>query len=204
MNKDTVVVIKSINYSEADKVLIVFGRNFGKYSLFTKGIRKITSKNRGNMQTLWTSNISFYEGKGMPVLTESELVNSIDYDSNSLDVKNAERILFLLNHLLEEYDPYPDIFDLLQSVLKKRVSLESVNKFRIKFLKESGFLEDWSVCHKCGSKDVGYIDFKNFALICENCYSSKKNLQKIGKDLYKSEKFTKTLDRYVKKIAEEI
>jgi hypothetical protein len=28
MNKDTVTVIKSINYSEADKVLVVFGKNF--------------------------------------------------------------------------------------------------------------------------------------------------------------------------------
>lgn len=204
MNKDSVVVIKSINYSEADKVLVVFGKNFGKYSIFAKGIRKIESKNRGNMQTLWTSNISFYEGKGMPVLTESELVNSIDYDSNSLDIKNAERILFLLNHLLEEYDPYPDVYDLLQSVLNKQLSLESVNKFRIKFLKEAGFLQDWSVCHKCGNKDVKYIDFNNFALICENCYSNKDKLEKIGKDLYRSESFAKVLDRYVKKIAEEI
>jgi DNA repair protein RecO (recombination protein O) len=204
MNKDSVIVIKSINYSEADKVLVVFGKNFGKYSLFAKGIRKITSKNRGNMQTLWTSNISFYEGKGIPILTESDWINSIDYDSSTLDIKNAERVLFLLNHLLEEYDPYPEIFDLLQSVLEKRLSLESVNKFRIKFLKETGFLQDWSVCHKCGNKNVKYIDYENFALVCENCYSNKKGFEKIGKDLYKSDKFTKTLDRYIKKIAEEI
>lgn len=204
MNKDTAVVIKSINYSEADKILIVFGRNFGKYSLFAKSLRKITSKNRGNMQTLWTSNISFYEGKGMPVLTESELVNSIDYDHNTLDIKNAERILFLLNHLLEEYDPYPEIFNLLQSVLQRKLSLDSVNKFRIKFLKEAGFLQDWSVCSKCGNKNTRYLNLRSFALVCENCYSSKDKAERIGKDLYKSERFTKALDRYIKKIAEEI
>lgn len=204
MNKDSVVVIKSINYSEADKVLVVFGRNFGKYSLFAKGIRKIESKNRGNMQTLWTSNISFYEGKGLPVLTESDLVNSLDYDSSVLDVSNAERILFLLNHLLEEYDPYPDIFELLQSVLRKKLSLESVNKFRIKFLKEAGFLQDLSVCNTCGDGHPEYIDLKNFALVCKNCYSSNGNLRKMGKELYTSMDFTKALDLYVKKIAEEI
>lgn len=204
MNKDTVVVIKSINYSEADKVLVVFGRNLGKYSLFAKGIRKIESKNRGNMQTLWTSNISFYEGKGLPVLTESDLVNSLDYDSSVLDVSNAERILFLLNHLLEEYDPYPDIFELLQSVLRKKLSLESVNKFRIKFLKEAGFLQDLSVCNKCGDDHPEYIDLKSFALVCKNCYSSNGNLRKMGKELYTSMDFTKALDLYVKKIAEEI
>ena len=204
MNRDVVTVIKSTNYSEADKILIVFGKNFGKYPLFARSIRKITSKNRGNMQTLWTSKISFYEGKGMPLLTESESVNSIDFDSDALDIKNVERILFLLNHLLEEYDPYPNIFDLLQRVLEKKLSLESVNKFRIKFLKEAGFLKDLSICNTCGKGDVKYIDLKNFALICENCYSNKKGFEQIGKTLYESEKFTKALDRYVKKIVDEI
>ncbi len=204
MNRDVVTVIKSINYSEADKILTVFGKNFGKYPLFARSIRKIASKNRGNMQTLWTSKISFHEGKGMPLLTESESVNSIDFDSKSLDIKNVERILFLLNHLLEEYDPYPNIFGLLQRVLEKRLSLESVNKFRLKFLKEAGFLKDLSVCNICGKDDVKYIDLKNFALICENCYSNKKGFEQIGKELYESKKFTKALDRYVRKIAEEI
>ncbi len=204
MNKDIVVVVKSINYSEADKILIVFGKNFGKYSLFAKGLRKITSKNRGNMQTLWTSNISFYEGKGMPILTESELVNSIDYDHNTLNIKNAERILFVLNHLLEEYDPYPEIFSLLQSVLKRKLSLDSVNKFRIRFLKEAGFMQDWSMCSKCGKSNAKYLNLGSFALFCENCYSSKDNVERVRKDLYKSENFTKALDRYIKKVAEEI
>jgi len=204
MNKDVVTIIKSINYSEADKILTVFGKNFGKYSLFARSIRKIASKNRGNMQTLWTSKISFYEGKGMPLLTESESVNSIDFDSNTLDIENVERVLFLLNHLLEEYDPYPNIFDLLQRVLEKKLSLESVNKFRMKFLKEAGFLKDLSICNICGKEDVKYIDLKNFALVCENCYSNKKGFEQIGKGLYESKKFTKALDRYVKKIVEEI
>ncbi|MDD4382409.1 MAG: DNA repair protein RecO, partial [Candidatus Dojkabacteria bacterium] len=87
MNKDIVTIIKSINYSEADKILTVFGREYGKFSLFAKGIRKINSKNRGNMQTLCTSNIAFYQGKGMPVLTESQLVRTLDLDK--LNVKNV-------------------------------------------------------------------------------------------------------------------
>jgi len=204
MNRDVVTVIKSINYSEADKVLVVFGKNFGKYSLFAKGIRKITSKNRGNMQTLWTSKISFYEGKGLPILTESESISSFDYESNDFNIKNAERILYLLNNLLEEYDPYPEMFKLLQNILEKGLTVEAINKFRIKFLKETGFLQDLSTCSKCCSKDIKYIDLKNFALVCENCYSSKEKLEKIGKELYTSKKFTKAMDRYVRKIVEGI
>ena len=43
MNKDIVTVIKSVNYSEADKVLTIFGREYGKFAVFAKGIRKINS-----------------------------------------------------------------------------------------------------------------------------------------------------------------
>ena len=100
MSRDIVTVIKSVNYSEADKVLTVFGKERGKFVLFAKGIRKINSKNRGNMQTFSTSKISFYEGKGMPLLTESELVDSLDLDN--LHVTNVKRVLFMLNSFFQE------------------------------------------------------------------------------------------------------
>jgi DNA repair protein RecO (recombination protein O) len=202
MNKDIVTVIKSINYSEADKILTVFGREYGKFVLFAKGIRKINSKNRGNMQTLCTSQIAFYQGKGMPILTESQLVRTLDLDK--LNVKNVERVLFLLNKFLQEYDPYPKIFDALQSLLERDADLEATNKLRIKILKDMGFLQDFSLCNECGkTKELNYLDTKNFALLCKNCYSKRG-----GKPLtdmpYLSDILTNSLDKYIKRIVEEI
>ena len=202
MSKDTVVVIKSINYSEADRIVTVFGRELGKFTLFARGIRKINSKNRGNIQTLYTSKISFYEGKGMPLLTESESVASLDIDN--LDMNNAKRILFLLNKFLQEYDPYPNLFDALQRTLALNLDSRSMNKLRIKFLKEMGFLNDFSSCIHCGSKkDIQYIDSKNFALVCKNCYSNS-NSKPLGKDPYGSSVLTEIIDNYIKRIVEEI
>lgn len=202
MSKDTVTVIKSINYSEADKILTVFGRQLGKFTLFARSIRKINSKNRGNMQTLCTSKISFYEGKGMPLLTESEYVSNLNTDN--LNVENVRRILFMLNKFLQEYDPYPKLFDALQTVIINDLDTRSVNKLRIKFLKEMGFLNDFSSCINCGSKkELKYIDEKNFALLCKNCYS-KGNSKPLGKDPYTSPVLTQILDKYIKKVVEEI
>ncbi|MHC1716391.1 MAG: DNA repair protein RecO [Candidatus Dojkabacteria bacterium] len=202
MSKDTITVIKSINYSEADKILTVYGRELGKFSLFAKGIRKINSKNRGNMQTLSTSNISFFEGKGIPILTESELITNLDIES--VNIANVRRVLFLLNKFLQEYDPYPKLFDVLQKTLQKELDIESTNKLRIIFLKEMGFLEDFSTCIYCKSnKDIKYIDSKNFALVCKNCYSKGKG-KPLGENPYASSTLTRLLDRYIKKVVEEI
>jgi DNA repair protein RecO (recombination protein O) len=204
MSKELVTVIKSVNYSEADKVLTVFGKERGKFTIFAKGIRKMKSKNRGNMQTLCTSNISFYEGKGLPVLTESQFVFIPDIESGKFDVKNVERILFMMNKFLQEYDPYPNLFDALQSVLKNNFDTSSVNKLRLKFLKEMGFLQDFSTCSECGSsEDVKYLDTKNFALVCKNCYSNGRG-KPLGSNPYGSQILTNALDGYVRRVVEEI
>ncbi|HKM20058.1 MAG TPA: DNA repair protein RecO [Candidatus Dojkabacteria bacterium] len=202
MSRDIVTVIKSVNYSEADKVLTVFGRERGKFTLFAKGIRKINSKNRGNVQTLSTSRISFFEGKGMPLLTESELVNTLDLDN--LQVENVRRILYMLNKFLQEGDAYPELFDSLQNALKKELTLEATNKVRIIFLKEMGFLENFSTCRYCeGKEGISYLDKKNFALVCENCYT-KYGGSPLGPLPYESTVLTETLDSYIKKIVDGI
>ena len=100
MAKDTVIVLKSVNYSEADKVLTVLGKYLGKFALFAKGIRKINSRNRGNMQTLSISDISFYEGKGLPVLTESQLVYSSDVDILKNRGSDIKRVLDMINTVI--------------------------------------------------------------------------------------------------------
>jgi DNA repair protein RecO (recombination protein O) len=202
MSRDIVTVIKSVNYSEADKVLTVFGKERGKFVLFAKGIRKINSKNRGNMQTFSTSKISFYEGKGMPLLTESELVDSLDLDN--LHVTNVKRVLFMLNKFLQEGESYPELFNSLQRGLRKGFDTESTNKLRMIFLKEMGFLDDFTHCKCCGSsEDIVYLDVGNFALVCKNCYSIQK-AKPLGDKPYESKVLTNALDKYIKKVVEEI
>jgi DNA repair protein RecO (recombination protein O) len=204
MSKDVVTVIKSVNYSEADKVLTVFGRELGRFTVFAKGIRKINSKNRGSMQTLCTSKISFYEGRGLPILTESESLYVPDLQSEQFKIENVERILFLLNRFLQEYDPYPRLFDALQVVLDKGLRLEDVNKLRMKFLKEMGFMQDFTVCAECGSqKDLRYLDTKAFALVCKNCYSKGRG-KPLGDSPYRSQILTNSLDNYVRRVVDEI
>lgn len=205
MGKDTVVVIKSINYGEADKILTVFGKYRGKFSLFARSLRKITSKNRGSMQTLSTSKIEYYEGKGMPLLLESQLQYVPDPDDLNPNIRNVEKVLILLNRVLQEGESNLKVFNILQSVLKNNFDIESVNRFRVIFLKEMGFLQDFSRCNECNStKDLKYMDISSFALICKNCYSKVGKAYELGENPYSKKFFTQALDIYVKSVIEEI
>lgn len=200
--KDTVVVIKSLDYSETDKILTVLGERVGKFSMLAKGIRKISSKNRGNMQTLSMSKISFYKGQGMPLLMESEGINFVDFGSE--DMKNLERVLVLLNKLLPEEDPNKKIFSALRKIITDGLNLQNVNKFRVLFLTQEGMLPDMQACETCGELErLNYIDLRSFALICQNCYSKRENkagIEKVSAQIYGTSQFTSALDSYIKNI----
>lgn len=205
MIKDTVIVLKSVNYSEADRVLTVLGKRVGKFTLFARGIRKINSRNRGNMQTLNICNISFYEGRGLPVLTESELIYPVDVNVLKKRVEEMNRVLRMLNRVLQEGDPNERVFSMLESICKRGFDIESVNRFRVIFLKEMGFLNDFTHCSVCGSSDnLEYLDVASFALLCKNCYSKAGKSVRMGKNPYVDRGFTQALDLYVERVLEEI
>lgn len=199
-HRDEVFVIKSINYSEADKILTVFGKERGKFSILAKGVRRITSRNRGNIQTFSISKISYYQATGLPVLMETEQISTVDYEE--IDSKNAQKVLFLLNKFLAEDTPSEKIFKALVSIVRKDISDEYVNKFRVIFLQEEGLIHIDDECSSCGKKDKEmYIRCSDFALFCSNCYSNKdSNYLAINKNIYSERLFTKMLDDYVQKI----
>jgi len=200
--RDQVVVIKSRDYKEADKLLTLFGEKSGKFSVIAKGIRRITSKNRGNMQTLCISEISYYKGEGIPILLETEQVFLPDYVC--IKVKNIERVLVLVNKLLPEEQENLKIYKGLISIIKRGFDIDTVNRFRILFLKVEGLLGDLNICSVCGKNDklIG-LNILNFTSICKSCYSRerlKKVYLKIGRDLYVNSAFTEALDRYIEEM----
>lgn len=203
--KDRIFVIKSINYSEADKIITVFGRNRGKFTMIAKGVRKMNSKNRGNIQTFSVADISYFEGNGMPLLLETAQVATLDY--TDIDSNSAQRVLQMLNKLTVDDVPNEKVFDALESIVLRGLTIENVNKLRTVFLLVEGILGDLSMCHICLSQDNLYIDKHNLESICENCIlNGNLNRERYilgNKEIYSNKEYTVILDKYIKKAIEE-
>lgn len=205
--KEEVFVIKSQNYSEADKIVTVFGKGRGKFALFAKGVRKLNSKNRGNIQTFSISKISYYESTGMPLLLETEQVDVADY--LEVSSQQAHRVLYVLNKILPDESPNTYIFEALKSLVEKKVSMEYVNKFLLVFLLQEGLVGDLGECSVCFKKKKSlFLDKYAFIAVCNECIENG-NLEKekyllADEKLYKDEAFSQALDRYIKKIINEI
>ena len=206
--KDEIVILKSINFSEADKILTVYGRTYGKFSILAKVIRKLTSKNRGNLQTASIAKVSFYRGSGMGVLTESELLCMPDF--TLIKLKNIERVLRLTNKVIQEDQTDTKTYEALKSVIMNGFSQDAVNRYRIFLLSSNGFLPDWRMCSKCSRNNIEYkpeyFNKESFEVYCQECYN---NYIKANKSTNNSKTIivsiennksliTKILDNYIK------
>jgi len=201
--KDEVFIIKSLNYSEADKILTLFGKNRGRFTVIAKGIRKIHSKNRGNMQTLSLSRIGYFEGRNMGILRDSELI--LPFDSSVTAIKVAERVLFLLNKMLVDDQAEREVFLATEKLLNGDVNDANLNKFRFAVLSKMGFLPNSKECILSGSdEDLDYFDPRTLGVVSQNAVN--KGLISISdlwikKDLdYGEPRVTDVLDRYIKTV----
>jgi DNA repair protein RecO (recombination protein O) len=199
--KDEVFIIKSLDYSEADKILTLFGRSRGRFTVIAKGIRKINSKNRGNMQTLSLSRIGYFEGKNMGILRDSDLI--LPFDTSITAIKVAERVLFLLNKMLVDDQVEPEVFDAVEKLLSNEVNDANLNKFRFAVLSKMGFLPNSKECILTGSnEDLDYFDPKTLGVVSQRALDE--GVLKINDLWVKSEldygesRVTDVLDRYIK------
>lgn len=209
--KDEVIVLKSINYSDSDKILSLFGLNGGRFSIIAKGVRKLESKNRGNIQTGYLSKIAYFESNGLGILREAELIsepNNLSSDPGILSIFNS--VLYLLYKVLPEGESDQQVFLLLQKLYKEGITLREVNRFRIHTLRVLGYLPDMKTCSICGEeKDLSFISLEHFQVCCQNCYSKIAKEQfstwHQSKELrYESPEMTSAIDIYVRKVVENI
>ena len=92
------IVIKRNNYGEADRLLTLFTRQFGKMKVKASGVRKITSRRSSHIELLNYASLTLFQGRKYPVLTEVATIHSFD------GVKNNLRKIGYSYHLCELID----------------------------------------------------------------------------------------------------
>ncbi len=139
------IVIKRINFSEADKILTVFSKHYGKISCLAKGIRKLTSRKKSSLELFNQSALFFYKGKSLDVITEAKLQNTFGGFKKDLNkVAVAFHLSELIDRMLQEEQENLQVYNLLQDAFLKletaAVDLKRLRiEFKIKLLEFTGF-----------------------------------------------------------------
>ncbi|MEA3354871.1 MAG: DNA repair protein RecO, partial [Patescibacteria group bacterium] len=108
------IVLKRINFSEADRLITVFSKNNGKVVLIAKGVRKLTSRKKGHLELFTHVKFQVAKTKGLGIITEAETINNFPNLRKNL---NRVRIAYLLAELIDrmtaEWQEQEEVFDLL-------------------------------------------------------------------------------------------
>lgn len=88
------IVLARRNYSEADRILVVYSKHYGKISLLAKGVRKPKSRKRGSLEVFSRTKFTASRGRNLDILTEVELIDS--YKHIRKDLRKASLAYFFV------------------------------------------------------------------------------------------------------------
>ncbi|GAJ03578.1 unnamed protein product, partial [marine sediment metagenome] len=112
------IVLKSIEYQEADKIVTIYTKDYGKITAIAKGVRKTKSKFGSSLEILTYSIFLFYKGRNLDIVSQTEILES--FFSTSKEVIKfafAANCVEVVNRLTEEREINIGLFNLLKEVL---------------------------------------------------------------------------------------
>jgi DNA repair protein RecO (recombination protein O) len=129
------IILSRKNYGEADRILVVFTKSYGKLSLLCKGIRKIKSKKRGHLEIFSEIKFSAVEGKGFDIMTEAETIN--DFSGVRINLNKISLAYYfceVVNKITHEDNTQSLVFNHLSSALSDLEYETELKKLRLKFI----------------------------------------------------------------------
>src|SRR5580658_7926502 len=113
--KTEAVVLRSMRYGEADRILHLYTPHRGRVSAIAKGVRRARSRFGGRLEPFFRLRLELHEGRG-EILTVTGAHTMDGYprlreDARALDA--AARACDAVGRLFETSEPHPGVFNLL-------------------------------------------------------------------------------------------
>jgi len=176
--KTEAVVLRSLRYSEADRILHLYTRDRGRIGAIAKGVRKTKSRFGARLEPLSHVELVLHEGSGeLQTVTGADLVHphrATREERYRLGVGliGAEAML----RLFAEPEPNRRAFDALTrfldvldetAVAPGRAALDPLAlSFQLKLLWLSGYLPHCTACVECGDAAVSGFSARAGGAVC--------------------------------------
>lgn len=176
--KTEAVVLRSIRYGEADRILHLYTPHRGRVGAIAKGVRRARSRFGGRLEPFFRLHIELHEGRGeLLTVTGAHTINghpSLRSDARALDA--AARACDAVGRLFETSEPHPGVFNLLArklSMLDEDPALATranALAFRLKLLHAAGLAPQLGSCACCGDREhlVGFSGAAG-GVVCGSC-----------------------------------
>lgn len=190
------IIIKKEDRGEADQLLTIYTKDFGRLEILGKGIRKIKSKLRSGAEIFHLSEIEFIQGRGYKTLTDAILIekfSNLRKDLKRLSI--AYKISEILYDLIKCQEADERVWQLLNESFEKLNNWEIENSLKIIYyyflwnlLSFLGYQPQIFNCALCQKKLIPvnlYFNPKEGGVICEKCSAKIKKGLKIEPEVVK-------------------
>jgi DNA repair protein RecO (recombination protein O) len=172
------IVLRSIRYGEADRILHLYTPQHGRLSAIAKGARRSRSRFGARLEPFFRVRAVVHEGRG-----ELYTVSSVDtiaahaaLRDHAATLDAAARACDAVSRLFETSDPHLEVFTLLANELSLLCSDAAHARpanglaFRLKLLLAAGVVPQLGACAACGeSEHLRGFSAAAGGVVCSSC-----------------------------------
>ncbi|MBN1263317.1 MAG: DNA repair protein RecO [Candidatus Pacebacteria bacterium] len=141
--KTEAIVLKAIKFAEADRLLTVFSRHYGRVKVLAKGIRKVTSRKGASLELFNRTKLVLAKGRNLDIITEVEVLDAYrNWRQDLVRVGVAYYLVELVERLIPEGEENRRVYRLLVNSLENlsqaRIG-DLIRRFEEEMLTDSGF-----------------------------------------------------------------
>ena len=176
--KTEAIVLRSIRFAEADRVLHLYTPGRGRVGAVAKGVRRVRSRLGGRLEPLSRVRLVLHEGRGeLCTVTQVDTVHAHPaLRERRASLERATQACDAVLRLLDSNEPNPPAYNLLCHELGLLDASEGAATraqalaFRAKLLLAAGFAPELAACAACGeSEHLGAFSPSAGGVVCAGC-----------------------------------
>ena len=175
--KTEAVVLRSIRYGEADRILHLYSATRGRIGAIAKGARKPRSRFGGRLEPFFRLDLVLHQGRGeLSTVTSAQTRDGYgSLRSNGEALGAAARACDAVLRLLDGEEANPPAYSLLCRYLEildtsPGAGLPAALSFRLKLALAAGFAPELASCARCGESDhLSGFSGAAGGVVCSSC-----------------------------------
>lgn len=176
--KTEAIVLRSIRYGEADRILHLYSQDRGRIGAIAKGARRVKSRLGGRLEPLARVNLILRQGRGE--LSTVTGVDTVDAHPGLRErwaaLQRATQACDAVLRLLDSEEPNLPAYNLLCRELQlldrdaAAATRSHALAFRLKLLLAAGFAPELAACAACGERDhLTAFSASAGGVVCPGC-----------------------------------
>jgi DNA repair protein RecO (recombination protein O) len=179
------VILRRIDFGEADRILTLFMPTYGKVRAVAKGVRRTTSRLAGHLEPFTRTQLLLATGRDLDIVTQAEAKERLD--ALRQDVWHATGAWYaaeLVDRFLEDADPHPRVYTHFVETLRRleegaRIGVAAeaqswlaLRYFELRLLDELGFRPNLHHCVSCDTPlkpEENAWNAEMGGALCPNC-----------------------------------